>query len=117
MNSVIGLFRRESTTSGSAAGSDPCLAAQLTIDLQAIQPVQSRPISTVNSGRSGISGAGDRRSMSMSISAVTPIDESSENGIDPLGALIDFEPTGNYIRAGGSRARKNRRSSLLEMHG
>lgn len=108
---MIGLFRRESTTSGSAAGSDPCLAAQLSIDLQV---AQSRTAAGV-SGRSGSSGSADRRSMS--ICAVAPINERNENGIDPLGALIELENTGHYPRSGGIRTRTNRRSSLLDMHG
>lgn len=105
MNSVIGLFRRESTTSGSAAGSDPCLAVALTAELQAPPP---RPAA----GRSGVER--DRRS---TICAVTPIDESIENGIDPLGALIELENTGHYPRTGGVQLRSNRRSSLFDMHG
>lgn len=109
MNSVIGLFRRESTTSGSAAGSDPCLAVQLTAELQA---TQARPVAGMSSGR--IVAERDRRS---TICAVTPIDESIENIIDPLGALIELENTGNYPRTGGIHNRSNRRGSLFDMHG
>lgn len=106
MNSVIGLFRRESsTTSGSAAGSDPCLAVQLTAELQASQPRPSV------SGRSGVER--DRRS---TICAVTPIDESIESGIDPLGALIQLESTGHYPRTGGIHSRSGR-GTLFDIHG
>lgn len=109
MSSVVGLFRRESSTSGSAAGSDPCLAVQLTAELQASQ---ARAAAGMSSGRSGVER--DRRS---TICAVTPIDESIENGIDPLGALIELENTGRYPRTGGIHSRSNRRSSLFDIHG
>lgn len=67
----------------------------------------------MSSGRSG-GGERDRRS---TICAVTPIDESIENGIDPLGALIELENTGRYPRTGGVHSRSNRRGSLFDMHG
>lgn len=110
---MIGLFRRESTTSGSAAGSDPCLAVQLLSLADAdLAASQARSSAGMSSGRSA--GERDRRS---TICAVTPIDESIENGIDPLGALIELENTGRYPRTGGVQSRSSRRGSLFEMHG
>lgn len=137
IKSVIGLFRRESTTSGSVAGSDPCLAAELTKDLASISAVtpgastSHNPSASVSSAHAhransfsagGSSGPpihlrGDRR-RSISICAVTPIDESSENGHDPLGALIELENTNeNNARVDTSYCRNNRRRSLFELNG
>lgn len=98
---MIGLFRRESTTSGSVAGSDPCLAIQLATDL-------------VAASRTPCRGASDRRSIS--ICGVTPIVETSENGSHPLGALIEMENTAQ-IQQENSNRRNSRRGSLLDMNG
>ncbi|XP_055295258.1 sodium/hydrogen exchanger 3 isoform X6 [Sitodiplosis mosellana] len=133
IKSVIGLFRRESTTSGSAAGSDPCLAAALT-EL-AMTPSSTNQPSTVAGAyyrAASISGAsstehherslaaaaarGDRR-RSISICAVTPIDESSEMmGVDPLGALIDFKNNDRHNKV-ENICKNNRRRSLFELTG
>ncbi|XP_055295282.1 sodium/hydrogen exchanger 3 isoform X28 [Sitodiplosis mosellana] len=129
----LGLFRRESTTSGSAAGSDPCLAAALT-EL-AMTPSSTNQPSTVAGAyyrAASISGAsstehherslaaaaarGDRR-RSISICAVTPIDESSEMmGVDPLGALIDFKNNDRHNKV-ENICKNNRRRSLFELTG
>lgn len=107
---MIGLFRRESTTSGSVAGSDPCLAEQLANELQATQSRSAAKTAAIAARQ-----AGERRSVS--ICGVTPIAESSENGVDPLGALIELENTGQYPRFGGIHSRTNRRRSLLDLNG
>ncbi|XP_031624319.1 sodium/hydrogen exchanger 3 isoform X14 [Contarinia nasturtii] len=127
IKSVIGLFRRESTTSGSAAGSDPCLAAQLT----ELATTNQQPGSSSSAGsstyRASISGAptsehhdrparGDRR-RSISICAVTPIDESIENGVDPLGALIEFKNNDKHTKLENTYCKNNRRRSLFELSG
>lgn len=121
---MIGLFRRESTTSGSVAGSDPCLAAQLA-EL-AMTPTSSQHAAAGSSYRASISGAssehhervirGDRR-RSVSICAVTPIDESSENGVDPLGALIERKNHDKYNKVDNTYCKNNRRRSLFELTG
>lgn len=98
---MIGLFRRESTTSGSVAGSDPCLAIQLTTDLvTSTTPARTR--------------AGDRRSVS--ICAVAPIAETTETGNDPLGALIELEFTGQ-IPNEIENHQSIRRRSLFDLNG
>lgn len=99
---MIGLFRRESTTSGSVAGSDPCLAIQLATDLAAVTSTPGRQ------------RAGDRRSVS--ICAVQPIAESSEIATDPLGALIELEFTGQ-IPDKVDTLRAARRGSLFDLDG
>lgn len=109
IKSVIGLFRRESTTSGSVAGSDPSLASQLALDMASMPRTPGR-------------STGDRRSIS--ICAVEPIDESNENGYDPLGALSergrpadDDDDDDNFLRT-AERRRQNhlRRNSLLDLN-
>lgn len=119
--SVIGLFRRESTTSGSVAGSDPCLAAQLTIDLGTTTPIlppTSTPTPTTSSfGRpNGVNLRVDRR-RSISICAVTPIDETTECSTDPLGALIELKSSGKSARNDLIYCRNNRRRSLFDLNG
>lgn len=100
---MIGLFRRESTTSGSVAGSDPSLASQLAMEMATTMPRTP--------GRSG-----DRRSVS--ICAVEPIDETSENGVDPLGALTERGNDDNLLHSIDRRRHNNiRRSSLLDLNG
>lgn len=99
---MIGLFRRESTTSGSVAGSDPCLAIQLASDLAAVSTTPAR------------TRAGDRRSVS--ICAVAPIAEKSETGIDPLGALIELEFPGQLSNKTESHPSR-RRGSLFDFNG
>lgn len=122
--SVIGLFRRESTTSGSVAGSDPCLAAQLTIDLTAstshaanLTP-NATPMPTTSSGRSNgnVNLRVDRR-RSISICAVTPIDESTESSSDPLGALLELKSSEKSSRTDSIYCRNNRRRSLFDLNG
>lgn len=126
IKSVIGLFRRESTTSGSVAGSDPCLAAQLT-ELAMASTSNQPSTAPGTSYRASISGGtpsdygerssrGDRR-RSISICAVTPIDESSENGVDPLGALIELKHNDRYTKKDNSYCKNNRRRSLFELAG
>lgn len=135
---MIGLFRREShtsTTSGSVAGSDPCLAAALT-ELAMTPPPTNHPSTVAGASyltRASISGApttehihhdrnlsatrGDRR-RSISICAVTPIDESSEMmGVDPLGALIEFKNNDRHTKVENSYCKNNRRRSLFELSG
>lgn len=133
IKSVIGLFRRESTTSGSVAGSDPCLAAALT-ELAMTPPSANQPSTVAGSYRASISGApssehherhlavaaatarGDRR-RSISICAVTPIDESTEMmGVDPLGALIEFKNNDRHNKV-ENICKNNRRRSLFELTG
>lgn len=124
---MIGLFRRESTTSNSVAGSDPCLAAQLA-ELAMESTSGNHPPIAATSGayRASISGVpsehfaercarGDRR-RSISICAVTPIDENSENGVDPLGALIELKSNDKYARK-EKYCKNNRRRSLFELSG
>lgn len=123
---MIGLFRRESTTSGSVAGSDPCLAAQLA-EL-AMTSTSGQPSTAAGASyRASVSGAsseymfdrsnrGDRR-RSVSICAVTPIDENSENGTDPLGALIELKSNDKYTKKESSYCKNNRRRSLFELSG
>lgn len=125
---MIGLFRRESTTSGSVAGSDPCLAAQLTELAMTSSSTSSQPSSQPSvSYRASVSGAssehmfertsrGDRR-RSVSICAVTPIDENSENGTDPLGALIELKTNDKHTKKEHSFCKNNRRRSLFELSG
>lgn len=129
IKSVIGLFRRESTTSNSAAGSDPCLAAQLAELAMASTSGNHPPSIAATSGayRASISGVpsehfverptarGDRR-RSISICAVTPIDENSE-GVDPLGALIELKSNDKYSRKDNIYCKNNRRRSLFELSG
>lgn len=127
---MIGLFRRESTTSNSAAGSDPCLAAQLT-ELAMASTSGNHPPSiaaTSSTYRASISvpsehfrervhaPRGDRR-RSISICAVTPIDENSENVVDPLGALIELKSNDNYTKKDNIYCKNNRRRSLFELSG
>lgn len=123
--SVIGLFRRESTTSGSVAGSDPCLAAQLTSDLAAATSSNQHhnPPSVPTYYRSNSVGAqagqsrSDRR-RSISICAVTPIDETSEHNSDPLGALVEFKNSDRCNKLESSYCKTNRRrQSLFELNG
>lgn len=119
---MIGLFRRESTTSGSVAGSDPCLAAQLTIDLvnstSNNQPTASSSTRVRSNSLAAQPGhsRNDRR-RSISICAVTPIDESSENSLDPLGALIQLKNSEKTIKLETSYCKNNRRRSLFELNG
>lgn len=135
--SVIGLFRRESTTSNSAAGSDPCLAAQLTelaMELESTSsshhlpsvavPTTSRPSRTYRASISGTPSEyfaercvrGDRR-RSVTICAVTPIDENSEHCVDASGALIALRSNDKYTKKDGIYCKNNRRRSLFEMTG
>lgn len=127
--SVIGLFRRESTTSNSVAGSDPYLAAQLTELAMASTSGNHPPSIAATSGtyRASISGVpsehfversarGDRR-RSISICAVTPINENSEHGVDPLGALIELKSNDKYTRKENIYCKNNRRRSLFELSG
>lgn len=135
IKSVIGLFRRESTTSGSVAGSDPCLAAALT-ELAMTPPSANQPSTVAGASylrSSSISGAApsaehherhlaaiaaraDRR-RSISICAVTPIDESTEMmGVDPLGALIEFKNNDRHNKV-ENICKNNRRRSLFELTG
>lgn len=129
IKSVIGMFRRESTTSNSVAGSDPCLAAQLA---EAIASTSGNhpPSIAATSGtyRASISGVpsehiverimprGDRR-RSISICAVTPIDECSEHGVDPVGALIELKSNDKYTKKDNIYCKNNRRRSLFELSG
>lgn len=119
---MIGLFRRESTTSGSVAGSDPCLAAQLTIDLvnstsnnQPTASSSTRARSNSLAAQPGHSRSDRRRSIS--ICAVTPIDESSESSLDPLGALIELKNSEKKAKLETSYCKNNRRRSLFELNG
>lgn len=127
--SVIGLFRRESTTSGSVAGSDPCLAAQLTIDLTASTTNPPNAIASTSTATTSLTASGnsgrfnsninlrvDRR-RSISICAVTPIDESTESSSDPLGALIELKCRGKSARTDAIYCRNNRRRSLFDLNG
>lgn len=128
--SVIGLFRRGSSTSGSVAGSDPCLAAQLAelaMTSTSNQPSAVASVSYSSTYRASISGVpsehmfdrssrGDRQ-RSISICAVTPIDENSENGVDPLGALIELKHSDKYTKRQSSYCKNNRRRSLFELSG
>lgn len=128
--SVIGLFRRESSTSGSVAGSDPCLAAQLAelaMTSTSDQPSAVASVSYSSTYRASVSGASsehmfDRssrggRQRSISICAVTPIDENSENSVDPLGALIVLKHSDKYTKRENSYCKNNRRRSLFELSG
>lgn len=97
---MIGLFRRESSGSGSYdAGSDPTLAGQLSVELGS---ASRTPI-----------GRADRRSAS--ICAVTPIAETSET--DPSGALLESSGHMGPFAVTASHRRNNRRGSLLEVTG
>lgn len=102
---MIGLFRRESSGSGSYdAGSDPTLAGQLSVEMGTPVSVARTPI-----------GRPDRRSASVCI--VTPIAETIET--DPTGALL-LESTSGHMgpfAVTASHRRNNRRGSLLEITG
>lgn len=101
---MIGLFRRESSGSGSYdAGSDPTLAGQLSVEM-----------GTPSSVRTPI-GRPDRRSASVSV--VTPIAETTET--DPTGALLLESTCGHMgpFAVTASHRRNNRRGSLLEVTG
>ncbi|XP_037052311.1 sodium/hydrogen exchanger 3 isoform X11 [Bradysia coprophila] len=107
VKSVIGLFRRESSGSGSydatSAGSDPTLAGQLSVELGTpnFRAPTARP---------------DRRSAS--ICGVAPIAET-ETETDPTGALL-LDSTPSHMgpfAVTASHRRNNRRGSLLEVTG
>lgn len=103
---MIGLFRRESSGSGSYdAGSDPTLAGQLSVEMGTPSSVAFR----------APAGRPDRRSAS--ICGVTPIAETTET--DPNGALL-LESTSGHMgpfAVTASHRRNNRRGSLLEVSG
>lgn len=100
---MIGLFRRESSGSGSYdAGSDPTLAGQLSVELGTSNSILSRTPLT----------RPDRRSAS--ICGVAPIAETTET--DPTGALITSGHMGPFAVTASHR-RNNRRGSLLEATG
>lgn len=124
IKSVIGLFRRESTTSGSVAGSDPCLAVQLAIDLTTSSPhaasitPTASAMPTTSSGRpTGTVNLRVDRRRSISICAVTPIDESTESSSDPLGALLELKCSEKSSRTDSIYCRNNRRRSLFDLNG
>lgn len=104
---MIGLFRRESSGSGSYdAGSDPTLAGHLSGELGTPNSAISRtPI-----------GRPDRRSASICV--VAPIAEIIE--IDPAGTSALLESTSGHMgpfAVTASHRRNNRRGSLLEISG
>lgn len=115
------------------AGSDPCLAAQLAELSMVTSSNQSTTAGAAaaagGSYRASICGTSTEyyheraarggRQRSISICAVTPIDESSENGcVDPLGALIELK--NNAKQTEGEKniyCKNNRRQSLFELSG
>ncbi|KAG4073521.1 hypothetical protein HA402_000745 [Bradysia odoriphaga] len=107
VKSVIGLFRRESSGSGSydatSAGSDPTLAGPLLVEMGTpnFRAPTARP---------------DRRSAS--VCGVAPIAET-ETETDPTGALLLDSTTSHMgpFPVTASHRRNNRRGSLLEVTG
>ena len=103
---MIGLFRRESTGSGSGScidtSSDPALANQLCLELQSTnsRPSNSRP---------------DRRSASICVVPISEFNES-ENGATSMEQQMQQHHTGPFGVTAGQR-RNNRRKSLLELNG